>query len=245
MINANNPIPLHAQIKELLRKEIHAKHYDEKIPSERELMDRFSVSRTTIREAIAHLVNEGLLKKIHGKGTYISTTNSAVQDSLNSLHSLTETIKSMGMNPGSTLLYCGMATEPRAASDFLQEPSFYSIARLRTANSLPIAVERHYYSPDIGNRLEAFDLENAVIYDLIENELGVDIYEAEQIISCKEISEYDSLQLQIPSGTNIIFVERMIRNSFGETVEYYTSSFKPELYSFRIQTKRKKQWIIK
>ena len=79
MINSNNPIPLHAQIKELLRKEIHAKHYSDKIPSERELMDRFSVSRTTVREAVAHLVNEGLLEKIHGKGTFISTAEASAQ----------------------------------------------------------------------------------------------------------------------------------------------------------------------
>ena len=245
MINSNNPIPLHTQIKELLRKEIHANHYSDKIPSERELMDRFSVSRTTVREAVAHLVNEGLLEKIHGKGTFISTADPSVQDSLNSLHSLTETIKTMGMVPGSKLLYSGSDTTPGAAANFLQESLFYSIVRLRTANSIPIAVERHYYPQETGYRLSEFDLESATIYDLLENELAIDIYEAEQIISCKVISEYDSNQLRIPAGTNIIFVERMIRNSHGETVEYYTSSFKPELYSFRIQTKRKKQWIIK
>ena len=71
MIDEEKPIPYHLQVKEILKKEILDDKYAEKIPSERELMERFKVSRTTIREAVNHLVNEGLLEKLHGKGTFI------------------------------------------------------------------------------------------------------------------------------------------------------------------------------
>ena len=52
MLDNNNPVPLHIQLKEILLKEIQQGVYKEKIPSERELIDKYSVSRTTVREAV-------------------------------------------------------------------------------------------------------------------------------------------------------------------------------------------------
>lgn len=63
MLNFENHIPLHIQLKDLLKTEIVEGKYVEKIPSERELMERFTVSRSTVREAVKHLVHEGVLKK--------------------------------------------------------------------------------------------------------------------------------------------------------------------------------------
>ena len=68
-MNFESHIPLHIQLKDLIKAEIVEGNYEEKIPSERELMERFSVSRSTVREAVNHLVRDGVLKKIHGKWT--------------------------------------------------------------------------------------------------------------------------------------------------------------------------------
>ena len=68
----NETVPYHLQIKDILEQEILKGKYKEKIPSEMELMERFDVSRSTVRQAVSHLVDEGLLKKKHGKGTFVS-----------------------------------------------------------------------------------------------------------------------------------------------------------------------------
>ena len=236
IVSVNNPLPLHTQIREILKQEISANLYTDKIPSERELMNRFSVSRSTIREAINHLVHEGILEKIHGKGTFITRRN--IQDSLNTLHSLTDTIKRTGMTPGSKLLFTELINEPDKPGNILLARPYHLITRLRTANGMPIAVERHYYTKDIGDKLLEYDLNQAIIYDLLEQELGLDFYQAEQIISCKQVSNYDSNQLHIPQGINALFVERTSMNSFGQVLEYYTGTYKPDTYSFHIHTKR-------
>lgn len=67
MINNELHIPLHIQISLVLEEKIKEGVYTEKIPSERELMDQYSVSRTTIREAVLRLVNNGVLKKYTGR----------------------------------------------------------------------------------------------------------------------------------------------------------------------------------
>lgn len=239
MIDINNPVPLHLQLKDVIEKEIKDGIYKEKIPSERDLMDRFSVSRTTVREAISHLVQDGILEKVHGKGTFISQ-KPPIHEWLDSLNSLTHTVKKMGMVPGSKLLHCEISTEPNHVADLLQVDSFYIIERLRTADSTPIAIERHFYSKEIGMMLAQYDLETSTIYDLLENELGIELVEAEQFISCKEVTIEDAHRLEVPVGSSVLSVERLITNSHGEPIEYYTSYFRPDMYVFRLKTKRKK-----
>ncbi|TCT21716.1 GntR family transcriptional regulator [Melghiribacillus thermohalophilus] len=239
MVDTNNPVPFHYQIKETLKKEILDGQYQEKIPSERALMDRFSVSRTTVREAVNHLVHEGILHKIHGKGTFIARRR-PVQDWLNSLHSFTETVRNMGMKPGSRLLTNKIVSEPEYVSEIIHEEQFYLIERLRTADSIPIAIERHYYSCDLGKQLSQFNLQTSTIYDLIEHELGIDMVEAEQLITCKPVPRDDAKNLEVPIDSNALYVERTITDHHGKMIEYYTSTIKPEMYVFRIKTKRHK-----
>lgn len=239
LIDINNPIPLHLQLKDVLAGEINKGVHKEKIPSERDLMERFSVSRTTVREAISHLVQEGILEKVHGKGTFISQ-KPPVHEWLDSLNSLTETVKKMGMVPGSTLLKSEAVLGMNYVSDLLQTDSLFTIERLRTADSTPIAIERHFYSKEIGIQLAKYDLETSTIYDLLENNLGIELVEAEQFISCKEVSLEDAEKLDIQPGSSVLCVERLITDANDQPIEYYTSNFRPDMYVFRIKTKRKK-----
>ena len=69
-----SPVPLYAQIKEILRARILDGTYQphQQMPSESEMMAAFNVSRITVRQALDDLQNEGLIFKIHGKGTFVS-----------------------------------------------------------------------------------------------------------------------------------------------------------------------------
>lgn len=238
MLDYENPIPLHVQIKELIKAEILDGKYGEKIPSERELMERFSVSRSTIRESVNHLVHEGVLEKIHGKGTFI-LSKKPVHEWLDALHSFTETVRNMGMKPGAKLLYTNIVEDCSEGEKIFNERSLFTIARLRTANNLPIAIERHYYRRELGEQLQHFNLETSTIYDLIERDLCIVMQEAEQNIRCLPISEEDAVHLRIEPGVNVLSVERVITDEVGEAVEYYSSVFHPELYSLRVKTRRK------
>ncbi len=140
MINAELPIPLHVQISNLLEKQIRIGAYQEKIPSERELMDMYAVSRTTVREAVSKLVNEGKLQKVHGKGTFISK-QPPIQEWLTSLNSFTDTVIKMGMNPSSRLIYSGKLSQKNGLNIFETNHDLYLIERLRFADNIPVAIE--------------------------------------------------------------------------------------------------------
>lgn len=74
MLNRENPIPLYVQLYRILKQDITNGIYKdgEMIPSEAQLMNKYCVTRTTIRKAVSTLAQEGLVETLHGKGTVVS-----------------------------------------------------------------------------------------------------------------------------------------------------------------------------
>ncbi|PIJ50067.1 MULTISPECIES: GntR family transcriptional regulator [unclassified Erwinia] len=96
--------PMYIQIKEYLRSRILEGSYspNQKMPSESEMMDAFSVSRITIRQALNDLQSEGLVFKVHGKGTFVAGPR-ATQD-LGQLQGFGIAMRQMGYETYSRLL---------------------------------------------------------------------------------------------------------------------------------------------
>ncbi|UOQ92291.1 GntR family transcriptional regulator [Halobacillus shinanisalinarum] len=235
----DGPVPLHIQLKKLLKDEIIKGYYKKKIPSERELMDRYSLSRTTVRLAVSELVHEGILEKRHGKGTFISSIS--VQDWLGSFRSFTETVQDMDMNPDSQLLFHGKKSSPDKIKELLEVDEFYLIERLRFADDLPLAIERHYYPLEIGNQLKRFDLNSAVLYDLLESTLGISLWKAKQKITSGQPSKQDADYLRLDDSSSVLQSERLISDPNGKPVEFLRSSFRPDMYSFSIEMMRTRE----
>ncbi|WP_239984531.1 GntR family transcriptional regulator [Lentibacillus sediminis] len=101
-LDYTNSIPLYIQLKDKIEQRIYNGVYTGKIPSEREFMDEYYVSRSTVRQAIDELVREGTLNKKPGRGTYVTVKR--INDWLGSLSSTSETIERMGMDPGIKLI---------------------------------------------------------------------------------------------------------------------------------------------
>ncbi|SMB92434.1 transcriptional regulator, GntR family [Desulfonispora thiosulfatigenes DSM 11270] len=236
-LDFNDHMPLHIQLRELIRGEIIKGTYkDSKIPSERELMEEFKVSRTTVREAISGLVHEGVLQKKHGKGTFI--TFKPIEQWLGSLHSYTELIEGLKMNPGSKLLYKNKVKRPEYIQSILNTNEFYVIERLRYADNEPIAIERHYYPLEIGLKLAEFDLEKETIFELLESSLGIILAEADQSISSELPTKKDANHLEIAQNMSVLVTERMTYDPDGKIIEYYKAIYRSDKYVFRINLKR-------
>lgn len=236
MINTNLPVPLHIQISNILEEKVRNGTFEDQIPSERALMQQYSVSRTTVREAVNKLVNEGILKKIHGKGTFINK-KPPIQEWLSELNSFTETVKNMGMVPSSKLLSSGKLDKDEHTISIFKH-SIYTIERLRYADGKPIAIERHFYPLNIGLQLAEYDLNKETIYNLLENELGITLMEADQFISTEMVNKQLSGHLEIRADSYIINVERTIFDPNGSPIEYYIGQYRPDMYGFRVKTRR-------
>lgn len=236
-LDPKNPIPLHVQLKEILKNEILQGDFKEKIPSERELMDKYSVSRSTVRQAISSLVHEGFLEKRHGRGTFVS--HRPVEEWLGYISTYNEVIENMGMKPSTRLLSQERGKEPGEIANILGVSEFYAIERLRFADDIPIAIEKQYYPLEIGLKLAEFDLNTAVLYDILEVSLGLKLWEAEQIISCALPTKEEAAYLEIPEKSCILTMERVIYDPEGNPLEFLKGVFRSDMYAFRIKLARK------
>ena len=234
-LDASSPIPLHVQLKEVLKKTIQMGEYTERIPSEKELIETFAVSRTTVREAVAALVRDGILQKVHGKGTFV--TSHTVNEWLGSLRGFTETMEGMGMKPGIRLLRHGVRKNPKIGK-ILGASKYYSVERLRFAEEEAVALERTHYPLEIGLKLAKYDLNMIALYGVLEAD-GIILHSAEQKITAALPTKKDAQLLGIKANTAVLATERITWDPEGKVVEYYYTIFRADKYAFCVKMRRK------
>lgn len=237
-LSESSSVPLHVQLRSLLEQGIREGEYTSQIPSERELMNKYQVSRATVRQAISLLVIDGLLEKKHGKGTFIRT-NPPVQEWISSLNSLSQTIRDMGMVPGARLIKQGEVFDRPDVHAMLGRKSIYFIERLRFASSSPIAIERHYYPDKIGKLLSTYDLNSTVIYDVLENDLGFTLWETDETVTCRLASAEEARLLDVQPNTCLLEMKRILFDDTSRIIEYLESVYQPDLYVFKLKRQRR------
>ena len=236
-LDPKSPIPLHIQLKDGIQELINEGFYKEKIPSERELMDRYKVSRSTVREAVSHLVREGVLEKVHGKGTFISTK--PIEEWLGNLTSTTDTIRKMGMKPDAKLIEHGRVIPSQEIIDTTGFKEAYYIKRIRYADDQPLAIEIQYYPVEIGEQLAKYDIDKGTLFDILEQNLHIKLSEAKQIITSSFLSKEDAELLGLPENASVLNTERLLMDNDDQLIEYYIASFRADMYSFRINLSKK------
>ncbi|MFD1362409.1 GntR family transcriptional regulator [Lentibacillus salinarum] len=236
-LNYESSLPLHVQLKTIIEKQISQGELTGQIPSEREIMEHYHVSRSTVREAVNLLVREGILEKRHGSGTFVSLK--PINQWLGNLTSTTEMIKQMGMKPGAKLINLYKLTPSANIREITGFNEAFFIKRVRYADDVPIGVECHYYPVAIGEALSRYDLNDATLYEIEQNELGIWFAEARQTIGGGIISEEDAIHLNVPAQSHVLIAERVIKDREGTTVEFEKAYYRSDMYNFQINLSRK------
>ncbi|MGH2495972.1 MAG: GntR family transcriptional regulator [Ktedonobacteraceae bacterium] len=203
-LERSNPLPLYYQLKEVLRQQIQAGHLapHSSIPSEPELVSSYHVSRATVRQALTELVNEGLLYRQHGKGTFVCEPR--VQQTLTELTSLTTELRRRGKRPGGLLLLSKLARGSETMRQQLRladEEQVVRLERLRSADGQLIAYEVDYlpYPRATSVYTRAKELAEGSLYQLMASE-GLTPAIAEQSIKADKATTRESDLLGVPAG---------------------------------------------
>ncbi len=217
--------PLYLQVREYLAEQIFRGELapDSKLPSERELSRALDISRMTVRRAITELVNEGLLNRRHGSGTYVAKPR--VSYEAHELVSYTQAMRARGISVGSQLLEFSQVVASRRLAEQLQVEIghvLYHVARLRLANRVPTVLERSFLSTERTPGLEEYDLEKTSIYDLLLAAYGVRIGRVTQTIEAVTASDIVAKQLRVDDGFPLLMITRTI---------YRAQDSRPVVYS--------------
>ena len=205
--------PLYVQIQEYIAEMILSGELppETKLPSERELSRDLDVSRMTVRRAITELVNEGLLWRRHGAGTFVARPK--VTYEARELISYTYAMRKRGIATSSQILEFGQAPASRRLSEHLKveigEP-LYRVIILRFANRVPAVLERAFFPCERCPDLEEYDLEKTSIHDLLTEGYGVQVSCVEQNIEAVAAGEISAKQLRVDDGFPLLMITRII-----------------------------------
>ena len=231
------PVPKHAQLRAILL-DLAENHLgpDAAVPSERELMSRFGVSRATVREAVGQLVAENRLYRIHGKGTFVGRERVVSQ-----LHlaSFTEDMRRRGLDPA-TLVRSVAELEPppavRAALALTEGVTAWRAERLRLAGGVPMALEVGWYPVALLPGLVSQDLSGS-LYTLLASRYGLAIDRGEQTAWAEVADRPTSALLAVPPGAPLLVFRRT--SAAGRTlVEHVTSWYRGDRYQVHMSLDR-------
>ncbi|NMA99191.1 MAG: GntR family transcriptional regulator [Phyllobacteriaceae bacterium] len=225
--------PLYLQLKRWIEDAIKrgAINPGDALPSERDLATRADVSRVTVRKAVQHLVQEGVLVQRHGSGTFVAPQTPRVEQSLSQLTSFTEDMARRGMAVRAEWLDRGLYTPSPEETVILGLTSgerVARIARLRLNDETPLAIERASLSSSV---LPDPDMIGDSLY-LHLDKSGTRPVRAIQRIRAANIAEADAHLLQVPVGSAGLHIERISYLATGRVIEFTRSIYRGDTYDF-------------
>ncbi|GAB0103012.1 GntR family transcriptional regulator [Nocardia sp. JMUB6875] len=222
------PVPLRAperradrarQVADVLRQQIHTGAFDRALPSESALAAEFSVSRNTVRDALALLKDEGLIERAPKVGTHVAQRK--YDHGLDALLGLRETLRGHGEVRNEVRAARRLTPPPAVARKLRLEPGEQAvyIERLRYLGDLPLSLDLTYLVPDIGAEVMARDLETNDVFALIEQLGGGPLGSADLALEAITADAHSAMTLQMPEGGALLLLERLTRLGDGRPVD--------------------------
>ena len=216
--------PVYIQIHNQIKKDIEAGVWavGDRIPSERELALEFNVSRMTLRQAVQTLVEEGILERQVGAGTFVARKK--VQEKMTGVTSFTELMEEQGKKPSS-----------RTVSYLVTTPSLSEMERLKLKDDEKVLrMERIRYADEVPICFEVATLPYSLVKDYERNQFTTSLYRtleesgrkighAQQSVSAQVASERIAEYLNIKRGSAILRLRQI--TELGDGTPYAGDKF--------------------
>lgn len=233
--------PLYDQLVDILTDKIdHEYRPGDMIPSERELSERYGLSRTTVRLALQELERLGLVVRQHGRGTFVAD-RSAQTTNLMQSYSFTEQMRALGREPETTILeFCEMEADKNLAEHMNLHigDRVFKLKRLRSADNMPMMVERTYLPVRKFLSLKRPMLEHRALYDVIEQDYHEKIRVAEEEFFASIARPADAHLLDIGEGSPVLDLVRTTYDVGNEIVEYTLSVARADQFKYKVYHQR-------
>ena len=216
--------PLHSQISTAMRTRIVTGEWpeDHRLSPEPQLAEEIGVSRGTLRRALATLIDEGLLRQIRGRGTFV--TRAAFGPSgAQKLTTLSEDLASQGISLDSTVVACGIALPPPAVGlllDLPPETPSLRLVRVRHSGGTPIALIHNYVPLHLAPGIEAVDFSSNSLFGVLEGKYRLRIESARRSFSAVAAYGEVAAALDLDDGAPVQYLEQLTSLVDGRPVEY-------------------------
>lgn len=232
-IDRTSKLPLYHQLYQILRGNILRGEWQpgDMIPPESELVERHQVSRTTVRQVLDILANEGLIYRQQGRGTFVA--HPTVEQTLVRIVNFTEDMRMRGCEPSSQVLFSGVIPAPKEIAEKLGiEPGeeLARLERLRLADGEPMGVEEshlvHRYCPGV---LEGDYMSNS-LREALERNYGIRWAHARQAIRAILAPRHMADLLGARPKSALLFIERVSYSQDNLPVEFLRVYYRADRY---------------
>ncbi len=237
-LNRFDPTPLYMQLKNIIRDKISSGEWpvNSIIPSENELSKTYGISRMTVRSVITQFVNEGVLYRIQGKGTFVSEAKIEIS----SLHyiGIREQLEVQGREVSTRLISC----THMPANDFLSQKmgvplgeELFKIKRVRATNGSSISYHKSYVPVALCPDLDQKDLQGEQLCKIMSSDY---LLQRSRVVETMESYIADTTKagyLEVFPGFPLILLEDQLYTADNTLYEYTRVYFRGDKIKVRIE----------
>ncbi|WP_348920980.1 GntR family transcriptional regulator [Enterococcus rotai] len=240
-LESNALAPLYKQLYESILTKVKNEEYKvgDKIPSEEQLMGIYGVSRVTVRNAIKQLVDENILVKRHGKGTFVSMP--AYVESMMAGGSFTESGLQMQKKPGTKVV----SIEEKPASGHVAKAlgiekgmPIIAIERIRSLDDIPAIFEIDYFRHDLDFMLE-LNLTDESLLDVLRTHGGLIAAYFDNIIEISLADEKIAAGLVIEEEEPLVKIHQTVIDNDNQILYFNEQYIRSEMYKVAIRSYNK------
>ena len=234
-VDTHSPIPLYHQIYLDLRRMIQEGIIPAggMLPPEMEISDAYNVGRQTVRQAIARLVDDDLLERFAGRGTFVRAQPSHTQFFLD--RSFSQQMRELGLVPHSRVLSIESGTVDARQIPALQEYNGHTcltLERLRLGGEEPICHQVSTILTENCPGIEKQDFANQSMYEILATRYHLIINRIDHVVRAIAADEYRVDLLKVGEGTPLLFVGTTTYLDTGQVIEHTASYYRADKYEY-------------
>jgi GntR family transcriptional regulator len=224
-IDRSSPLPLYSQVKRAIADRIESGGFapGDRLPSEQELAARFAVSRATVRQALAELELESVLRRDKGRGTFVTGRPEVSGFLQSSLGFFDDAIRA-GHTVASRVLKAEVQALPDWAAEALDLPRGtpgVSIERVRSIDGSPVMYVHNHLLHEFAPSLLAADLGATSLYSVLREHHGITVAGGRRVLEAVTASDRIAELLTVEPGAPLLFVESVSWNGERRPFECY------------------------
>lgn len=233
-LDATSIVPLYKQLKDLLLGDIKEGRLkaNQRIPTELELSQQFQISRMTVRKALAELVDEGVLAKKQGKGTFVQEEK--MTEDLSSPNSFTHLCRRNGKEPGGRTLKFTLQEareRDRRSLQLADNEQVIRVERVRTADNVPVMLENLYFPGHLKNILTE-NLNDVSLYQILKEKYGLYSGNSVMEISVCEATPEEASVLEIKTGKPCLLMEEIVYDQYNKPLHRTKSVLRGDKFKY-------------
>lgn len=244
-VNRDNGIPYYLQLANILREKVLSGEYqpDALLPSERELCKAYELSRSTVRQTMQILKDEGLIHKQRGVGTRV-TVFSKIEQNLSGFHDFDLQMLEQGYNASMTLLGHEILSGPGRARQLLkltEEELIFRVDRLRFVRDEPVFIEKIYLPLNKFSGISESDFIGTDIFlKKVKDDYGLVPREVKVFLEPVLLYdvECDTMQIQKRPAPGLL-IERITHDEVGVPIAMTKRVFRGDLCRHILEIKSK------